>query len=132
MNRSRLCGLLVLVLVLVAAGCRAAVEPPPVYTAENPGPWQGVKITTVFGTSDLGTTLTVSVEGYAATPDDYVQRFHVVGQMGGNQGERVFDPVLAPSETFILDPRTKQVTVTITLRDGTTWTSGPLTVPLPE
>ena len=109
------------------AGCSSLEKRPEpgLYSAANPGPWKDVKISIAFDQRRI----TLKVDEYPTRPDDFVQKFDLVNNEGRNVGQRVFVFGDKPEETFILDPDTKQVTVTIMSTKRGTWQSEVLPVP---
>jgi len=136
MSRFRSVGVFVIFcsVLLMLAGCawfeksKTLAELGP-YSAANPGPWKDAKISISFDQQKAPVKVTVKVDEYPARPDDFVQKFDLVNNEGTNVGQRVFVFGDKPEETFILDPDTKQVTVTIMSTKRGTWQSEVLPVP---
>ncbi len=120
-------GLLCGMLLAVAAGCVSGSRHAPVYNAQDPGPWKDVLVLTPFEDNKM----TVEVRNFPASPTNYVRKFQLWDQHGLSAGQRTFAPEDPPKETFILEPETKQVTVTVISTGQGEWHSKPVPVPEP-
>ena len=124
----RLLGTLLIVAVaLITFGCQSTPSPEdqPIYSAATPGPWQDVKVATTFD----GHRMTITVAGFPTTPHNYVRSFTIMNQSGFHVGRRVFDATDIPTETFILDPESKEVTVRVVSTEQGIWRTEMLPVP---
>ena len=125
--RHRLALLVAGLLVLAAAaGCKTKPPAPP-HTEAAPGLWKDAKVSIEFNATDDAMTVTITVTGH---PRDrgYVQKLQVFDGKS-NVGLRVFGFEDKPSETFILDDKTKKITVEITSTEYGRWVSNPRKVP---
>ena len=123
----RLIVLLSIAAVLVG-GCGSAEVVLP-HTPAQPGPWQGVKVSTPFSVSDGMLKVQVVVQDYATNPADFVRKFDLVDQTGRNVGQRVFAYGDDSRETFILDSEVRELTLTITSTGRGQWCSDAIKVP---
>lgn len=115
---------LLLVAVALVAGC-STPAPIAVYDKENAGPWANVNVEVTF-TNEL---VKVSVKNFPATPNNYIRRFSLWDDKGKNVGERVFAATDVPEETFILEPGTISVSVSITSTGQGMWRTKDIVVP---
>lgn len=117
--------LLIVVAALITVGCKSAPVPETVYSAATPGTWSDVKVLTTFE----GRKLTIAVANFPTTPHNFVRSFTIMNQSGFQVGRRVFGATDIPSETFLLDAETREVTVTVVSTEQGTWRTDSLPVP---
>ncbi len=126
-SRHRVALLLVGLFVLAAvAGCKTTPPAPP-HTEAAPGPWKDIKVSIVFTKTAHAVNATVSVAGHPRAKG-YVQKVQLFDG-AATVGLRVFGFEDKPSETFILDDKTKKITVEITSTEFGRWVSNPRKVP---
>jgi len=132
MNRA-LAGLFIAAVILAGAtGCRPPTRRegrPGPGTEAAPDPWADVKVSILFEVANRQVKITVVVEDYPTSPEDYVRRFELVDDRQIVVGQRVFAYGDEPRETFILDPASKDVTVTVTATGRGSWQSEPRPLP---
>ena len=128
---SLLVGLILLVAV-AASGCRSSEPPPPPpHTENNPGPWKDVTVSISFAVKDQEVKLTITVTDHPEG-QGYVRKFELFDQTGTVVGYRGFVGGDVPTQTFLLDPETKRLTVEVTSTELGKWRSNPREVPSRE
>lgn len=114
-----------LVILAAVSGCTTPADP--LRTEAAPGPWKDVNVSIVFKATDYAINVTVTVTGHPKGKG-YVRKFEL---FDGDRsiGYRVFTSNRIPSETFILEAKTKKLTVEITSTVLGQWVSNPRKVP---